>query len=146
MDVKTGKTTINWDVVLKQPGERHVIFAYNTKSYWPMSLGEGGTTARGLARRGEGRAKREPDRAKPQKKSSRILNPHPTLSQKERVIFPVTANAVAERICFFSPACYFGCGGGYALLARLTGCGSPRWQVQHVTFCSPTGKTPVPGN
>ena len=67
MDVKTGKTTINWDVVLKQPGERHVIYAYNTKSYWPMSLGEGGTTARGLARRGEGRAKREPDRAKPQK-------------------------------------------------------------------------------
>jgi alcohol dehydrogenase (cytochrome c) len=37
IDVKTGKTTINWDVVLKKPGERHVICAYNTKSYWPMS-------------------------------------------------------------------------------------------------------------
>ena len=41
MDVKTGKTTINWDVVLKQPGERHVICAYNTKSYWPMSYHPG---------------------------------------------------------------------------------------------------------
>jgi len=37
IDVKTGRTTINWDVVLKQPGERHVICAYNAKSYWPMS-------------------------------------------------------------------------------------------------------------
>src|SRR5204863_406535 len=35
------KTTINWDVVLKQPGERHVICAYNTKSYWPMSYHPG---------------------------------------------------------------------------------------------------------
>src|SRR3989442_3064544 len=33
IDVKTGRTTINWDVVLKQPGERHTICAYNTKSY-----------------------------------------------------------------------------------------------------------------
>ncbi len=41
IDVKTGKTTINWDVVLKQPGERHVICAYNTKSYWPMSYHPG---------------------------------------------------------------------------------------------------------
>ena len=37
IDVKTGRTTINWDVVLKQPGERHIICAYNAKSYWPMS-------------------------------------------------------------------------------------------------------------
>jgi alcohol dehydrogenase (cytochrome c) len=37
IDPKTGRTTINWDVVLKQPGEQHVICAYNTKSYWPMS-------------------------------------------------------------------------------------------------------------
>src|SRR5215475_13154362 len=37
IDPKTGKTTINWDLVLKQPGERHVICSYNTKSYWPMS-------------------------------------------------------------------------------------------------------------
>jgi len=41
IDVKTGRTTINWDVVLKQPGERHVICAYNAKSYWPMSYHPG---------------------------------------------------------------------------------------------------------
>jgi alcohol dehydrogenase (cytochrome c) len=41
IDVKTGKTTINWDDVLKQPGERHLICAYNTKSYWPMSYHPG---------------------------------------------------------------------------------------------------------
>jgi len=41
IDVKTGRTTINWDVVLKQPGERHTICAYNTKSYWPMSYHPG---------------------------------------------------------------------------------------------------------
>ncbi len=46
-------------------------------------MGEGGATARGLARRREGRAKREPDRAKPQRKSSRILKP--ALSQWEMV-------------------------------------------------------------
>jgi alcohol dehydrogenase (cytochrome c) len=37
IDVETGITHINWDVVLKEPGERHIICAYNTKSYWPMS-------------------------------------------------------------------------------------------------------------
>ena len=37
IDVKTGRTTINWDLVLKTPGEHHVICAYNTKSYWPMA-------------------------------------------------------------------------------------------------------------
>jgi len=41
IDVKTGRTTINWDVVLKQPGERHTICAYNTKSYWAMSYHPG---------------------------------------------------------------------------------------------------------
>jgi len=41
IDVRTGKTTINWDVVLKEPGEQHVICAYNTKSYWPMSYHPG---------------------------------------------------------------------------------------------------------
>src|SRR4029453_12712868 len=41
IDVKTGKTTINWDVVLKKPGDRHVICAYNTKSYWAMSYHPG---------------------------------------------------------------------------------------------------------
>ena len=37
IDVKTGRTTINWDLVMKTPGEHHVICAYNTKSYWPMA-------------------------------------------------------------------------------------------------------------
>jgi PQQ-dependent dehydrogenase (methanol/ethanol family) len=37
IDVKTGRTTINWDLVMKEPGEHHIICAYNTKSYWPMS-------------------------------------------------------------------------------------------------------------
>jgi alcohol dehydrogenase (cytochrome c) len=32
-----GKTWINDDVIVDQPGERHVICAYNTKSYWPMA-------------------------------------------------------------------------------------------------------------
>jgi len=41
IDVKTGKTIINWDVVLKEPGDRHVICAYNTKSYWPMAYHPG---------------------------------------------------------------------------------------------------------
>ena len=41
IDGKTGKTSINWDVVLKEPGERHVICSYNTKSYWPMSYHPG---------------------------------------------------------------------------------------------------------
>src|SRR5207237_6629030 len=41
IDVKTGRTTINWDLVLKEPGEHHVICAYNTKSYWPMAYHPG---------------------------------------------------------------------------------------------------------
>src|SRR5437868_1383875 len=41
IDVKTGRTTINWDLVLKEPGEHHIICAYNTKSYWPMSYHPG---------------------------------------------------------------------------------------------------------
>src|SRR5438093_9033261 len=43
----------------------------------PLPLGEGGATASGLARRAEGRAEREPDRAKPKEKSSQILRPSP---------------------------------------------------------------------
>ncbi|HEX4999048.1 MAG TPA: PQQ-binding-like beta-propeller repeat protein [Terriglobia bacterium] len=41
IDGKTGKSTINWDLVLKEPGEQHIICAYNTKSYWPMSYHPG---------------------------------------------------------------------------------------------------------
>jgi alcohol dehydrogenase (cytochrome c) len=37
IDVKTGKTTLNWDIVFKQPGEHHVICYWNTRSYWPTS-------------------------------------------------------------------------------------------------------------
>jgi alcohol dehydrogenase (cytochrome c) len=37
IDVDTGKTYINWDLVLKEPGENHIICAYNTTSYWPSS-------------------------------------------------------------------------------------------------------------
>jgi alcohol dehydrogenase (cytochrome c) len=37
IDVKTGRTKINWDLVFKQPGERHVICYWNTRSYWPTA-------------------------------------------------------------------------------------------------------------
>jgi alcohol dehydrogenase (cytochrome c) len=37
IDVKTGKTKINWDIVFKQPGERHTICYWNTRSYWPTA-------------------------------------------------------------------------------------------------------------
>src|SRR5438094_7950050 len=43
----------------------------------PLPLGEAGATASGLARRAEGRAEREPDRAKPKEKSIQILRPSP---------------------------------------------------------------------
>ncbi len=37
IDVKTGKTEINWDNVFKAPGEEHVICYWNTRSYWPTA-------------------------------------------------------------------------------------------------------------
>jgi alcohol dehydrogenase (cytochrome c) len=37
IDVKTGKTEINYDLVFKQPGEQHVICYWNTRSYWPTA-------------------------------------------------------------------------------------------------------------
>jgi len=37
IDPKTGKTSINWDLVFKQPGEQHVICYWNTRSYWPTA-------------------------------------------------------------------------------------------------------------
>lgn len=37
VDVKTGKTTLNWDQVFKQPGEHHITCYWNTRSYWPTS-------------------------------------------------------------------------------------------------------------
>lgn len=37
IDVKTGKTRINMDVVLKHPGDRHTVCFWNTRSYWPTA-------------------------------------------------------------------------------------------------------------
>jgi len=37
IDGKTGRTTINWDVVMKKPGDHHVICYWNGRSYWPTA-------------------------------------------------------------------------------------------------------------
>lgn len=37
IDVKTGKTTLNWDLVFKNPGDHHIMCYWNTRSYWPTS-------------------------------------------------------------------------------------------------------------
>ncbi len=37
IDSKTGATTINWDVVMKKPGDHHVICYWNGRSYWPTA-------------------------------------------------------------------------------------------------------------
>jgi alcohol dehydrogenase (cytochrome c) len=37
IDGKTGKTTINWDVVMKKPGDHHMICYWNGRSYWPTA-------------------------------------------------------------------------------------------------------------
>jgi glucose dehydrogenase len=37
IDVKTGKTSLNWDLVFKQPGDRKVVCYWNTRSYWPTA-------------------------------------------------------------------------------------------------------------
>jgi len=37
IDVKTGKTSINWNNVFKTPGETHTICYWNTRSYWPTA-------------------------------------------------------------------------------------------------------------
>lgn len=41
IDVKTGKTTINWDRVLKKAGDKSRICFYNTRSYWPTAYHPG---------------------------------------------------------------------------------------------------------
>ena len=41
VDVETGKSFINWDLVFKQDGETHLICYANTKSYWPMAYHPG---------------------------------------------------------------------------------------------------------
>jgi alcohol dehydrogenase (cytochrome c) len=37
IDVKTGQTTLNWDLVYKKPGEHHIMCYWNTRSYWPTA-------------------------------------------------------------------------------------------------------------
>jgi PQQ-dependent dehydrogenase (methanol/ethanol family) len=38
IDPKTGRATLNWDVVFKgEPGETHTVCYWNTKSYWPAA-------------------------------------------------------------------------------------------------------------
>ena len=37
IDVKSGKTSINWNNVFKTPGETHTICYWNTRSYWPTA-------------------------------------------------------------------------------------------------------------
>jgi alcohol dehydrogenase (cytochrome c) len=37
IDGKTGATTINYDVVMKAPGDHHVICYWNGRSYWPTA-------------------------------------------------------------------------------------------------------------
>jgi alcohol dehydrogenase (cytochrome c) len=37
IDTKTGQTFINQDVVLKKPGDQHLVCFWNTRSYWPSA-------------------------------------------------------------------------------------------------------------
>ena len=41
IDVETGITHINWDLVLERDGERKIMCFHNTKSYWPMAYHPG---------------------------------------------------------------------------------------------------------
>jgi alcohol dehydrogenase (cytochrome c) len=41
IDGKTGKVSINWDLVFKKPGEHHMICFFNTRSYWPTAYHPG---------------------------------------------------------------------------------------------------------
>lgn len=40
IDVKTGQTTLNWDIVFKKPGDHHITCYWNTRSYWPTAYHE----------------------------------------------------------------------------------------------------------
>jgi len=40
VDVKTGQTTLNWDLVFKKPGDHHIMCYWNTRSYWPTAYHE----------------------------------------------------------------------------------------------------------
>jgi glucose dehydrogenase len=41
IDVRTGATRINMDLVFKEPGDRHTICYYNTRSFWPTAYHPG---------------------------------------------------------------------------------------------------------
>jgi len=41
IDVETGTTYINWDLVLDEPGKRSLICYWNTRSYWPTAYHPG---------------------------------------------------------------------------------------------------------
>jgi len=41
VDVKTGRTTINWNIVSTQPGDKKTICYWNTRSYWPTAYHPG---------------------------------------------------------------------------------------------------------
>ena len=41
IDGVTGQTELNWDLVLKEPGENHLICFFNTTSFWPSSYHPG---------------------------------------------------------------------------------------------------------
>lgn len=41
VDVKTGTTTINWNIVSTQPGDKKTICYWNTRSYWPTAYHPG---------------------------------------------------------------------------------------------------------
>jgi alcohol dehydrogenase (cytochrome c) len=41
IDGKTGKVTINWDVVMKKPGDHHIICYWNGRSYWQTAYDPG---------------------------------------------------------------------------------------------------------
>jgi alcohol dehydrogenase (cytochrome c) len=41
IDVRTGATRINWDLVLDEPGKRSTVCFWNTRSYWPSAYHPG---------------------------------------------------------------------------------------------------------
>ena len=41
IDAATGTVHINWDLVLKKPGDRRIVCYWNTRSYWPTAYHPG---------------------------------------------------------------------------------------------------------
>lgn len=40
INVHTGQTTLNWDQVIKKPGDHKILCYWNTRSYWPTAYHE----------------------------------------------------------------------------------------------------------